>query len=338
MAMVPRNEALPDASLETSPAMAVAVQAKAAVEARYLVAMRNPRSWERVRLDVLDACKRPRFAETARYAKPVGGKSIVGPSIRFAEEALRAMGNCLVETMVIQENADQRIVRVSVTDLESNLSYPQDVVVRKEVERKKLKDGQSHKGKRINSYGDTVYLVEATDDELLVKQNALVSKSLRTSALRILPSDILEEAMEMVEETTKAKDAKDPAGARKRMVDAFHTKGIGPDDLVAWLGHPLEQVTADEMRDLKLVLTALSEGEATWAAVMEVRWNNLADGKTTAAKTQAKANELKAKIGAGKKDEPKPETEEERVRREDLVEAGKVSGKARQREPGEEDA
>ena len=50
----------------------------------------------------------------------------------------------------------------------------------------------------MNSYGDTVYLVEATEDDLLTKQAAHVSKVIRTAALRLLPSDILEEAMEQL--------------------------------------------------------------------------------------------------------------------------------------------
>lgn len=336
VAIAMRGESLPAASMDTTPAMAVAVQAKAAVEARYLMALQRPRNWDAVRVKLLDACKRPRFAETARYSKPVGGKQIIGPSIRFAEEALRAMGNAMAEAMVMQEDSDQRILRVSVTDLESNLTYPQDVVVRKEVERKKLKEGQSHRGKRLNSYGDTVYLVEATDDELLVKQNALTSKSLRTSALRVLPSDILEECMEAIEQTVADRDAKDPAGARKRLIDLFHKKGIGPEDLVTFLGHPIEQITPAELGELKLHHTAITEGESTWAAIMETRWNDLTDSKTTAAKTQARAADLKQRIAGKKPDQGKPETEEERVRREDAAEAAKERAKAPQREPGEE--
>lgn len=333
-----RSEGLPGADIESTPAMAVAVQAKAAVEARYAIALGRPRNWNTVRLKLLDACDRPLFAEKARYSKPVGNGSVVGPSIRFTEEALRAMGNALVESYVIQEDEDQRIVRVSVTDLEANLTYPQDIVVRKEIERKFLKDGQPHKGKRLNSKGETVYLVQATDDDLAIRQNALTSKSIRTNGLRVLPSDILEECMERVAETVKKQDKSDPAKARKKLLDAFHGKGVEPADLVAYLGHPIEQMHDDELDALRLAFTALQEGETTWQAIMEARWNELSAGKTTAAKTQAKANELKAKIGAGKKvEEPKPETEEERVRREDMAEAGKVSGKARQREPGEEE-
>lgn len=250
---------------------AVAAQARASVDARYLVALRNPRSWDTVRVRVLEACKRPGFAEGARYSKPVGKKSVVGPSIRFAEEALRAMGNCYVETMVVFDDDERRIIRVTVTDLESNLSYPQDLLIAKTVERSSVRDGQNVIDRRLNTKGQTVYIVEATEDDLLVKQAALTSKAIRTGALRLLPSDILEEAMELVPETLMKKDAADPAGARKRLCDAFYTLGVAPDDLEDYLGHKLDQTTPAELNLLRTIYQALKDGEATWVEVLETK-------------------------------------------------------------------
>jgi hypothetical protein len=254
--------------------VAVAAQAKASVEARYLVAMKNPRSWDTVRLRILQACKRLGFAEGARYSKPVGGKSIVGPSIRFAEESLRAMGNAYVETMVVFDDEERRIVRVTVTDLESNLSYPHDITVEKTVERQKVREGQEVIGRRQNTKGVTVYLIRATEDDLLVKQAAMVSKAIRTGALRLLPSDILEEAMELVPETLLKEDAKDPASARKRVCDAFFSIGVEPTDLEEYLGHKLEGSTPAEISLLRTIYQALRDGETTWPEVLETKGKN----------------------------------------------------------------
>lgn len=274
---------------------AVAVQARAAVEARYKMALMRPRNWDEVRVRLLAACKRPGFAETARYAKPVGGKSIEGPSIRFAEEALRAMGNAYVETMVIFDDDERRIVRVTVTDLEANLSYPHDITLRKTVERRRLKDGQRSLGERVNSYGDTVYLVEATEDDLLTKQAAHVSKVIRTAALRLLPSDILEEAMEQVLDTVRNRDAKDPDAARKKVCDAFYAIGVSPSDLMTYLGHPLEQTSPAELQLLRTIYTAIKEGEATWPDTMAQRED--ATGRRTSDAPKAGAAGLKDRLG-----------------------------------------
>src|SRR6266508_920945 len=66
---------------------------------------------------------------------------------------------------------------------------------------------------RINSRGRTVYLVEATDDEILNQENALVSKALRTTGLRLVPGWLVDECMSAVRATREKGDAADPDDA-----------------------------------------------------------------------------------------------------------------------------
>lgn len=250
---------------------ALAAQAKAAVEARYILAMRRPRDIDTVRAVLIRECKRPSFAEDARYSVPRGGKAIEGPSIRFAEAAKRAMGNMLAETYVVYDDADLRQLRVCVTDLEANDTYNQDVVVSKTVERRQLREGQSAKGTRRNSYGDVVYLVEASDDDLLNKQNALISKAMRTLILRLVPGDIIEEAMQRCVQTLNDRSAQDPDAARKQLGDAYMVLGIAPDQIAKYLGHPLQQTTQAEYAQLRALYTALRDGNVQWVDALEQR-------------------------------------------------------------------
>lgn len=249
-------------------ATAVAEQAKAAVQARYVMALQRPRDTDTVRMALLKECRRPSFAAVARYRKPIG-KGIEGPSIRFAEAALRCLTNMLPETTVLFDDDRKRLVKVSVTDLESNVTYSKDIVIDKVVERRQLREGQRAIGSRMNSDGVRVFLVEATEDDLLNKQGALESKALRTLALRHLPGDILDECMTQVKETVAKKDAEDPDGARKRLVAAFDEIGVKPSDLREYLGHDLDHLQPVELQELREVYTTLREGEATWAACLE---------------------------------------------------------------------
>lgn len=308
----------PGASLAPSPAMlpaagetastAVAAQAKAMVEARYLMALGRPRSWMEVRQRLLETCRRPGFAAVARYAKPIGDrKKIEGPSIRFAEEALRAMTNVLVEAVIVFDDDEKRIVRVNVTDLEANLSYPSDIVLSKTVERSKLREGQKAIRARTNASGNMVYLVEATEDDLLVKQNAQQSKTIRTGALRILPADIQEEAMEVVLDTLRKEDARDPKESAKRIADLFYRHGVSASELEAFLGHKLEMITSAEVSLLRAIYTALKEGEATWADVMEEK-NRVGEGRAAgdgaAASTQRGTAGLRERVKARGGEQP----------------------------------
>jgi hypothetical protein len=181
-------------TIETA-AAAVAAQVDAQIRARYALALQRPRDLDNVRAKLLKAAGRPRFAEVARYSVP-RGKQVTGPSIRFAEEAARALGNLSIESTVIHDDSERRIVRVTVVDCESNLPYSQDVVVEKFVERSNLKAGQEAISSRLNSQGKVVYRVPANEDDLITKQGALTSKALRNLILRILPADILDEAID----------------------------------------------------------------------------------------------------------------------------------------------
>ena len=281
-------------SAETA-STAVAAQARAAVEARYVMAVKRPRDMDQVRLNILKECKRPGFAAVARYRKPVGD-GIEGPSIRFAEAALRCMTNVMPEVATVYEDAEKRIQRVTVTDLEANVTYSSDVTIEKTVERNKLKDGQVPIKSRTNSVGKTTYLVEATEDDLLNKSGALVSKALRTLALRIIPGDILEEAMAQVVETLEKEDAKDPSAARKKLVDVFASFGVKPSDLRDYLGHDLDGVTPAELTELRAVGASLRDGEATWKDSLAHKL-----GKRAAVEPQPTTLKDKAKAAAGVK-------------------------------------
>jgi hypothetical protein len=282
-------------SAETA-STAVAAQARASVEARFVMALQRPRDWMLVRQRMLDACERPLFAKTAIYAKPIGGGKVSGPSIRFAEEAARCMTNLLVEAPVVFDDDEKQLVRVNVTDLEANVTFTEDVIITKTVERKNLKPGQTPLGSRENSYGDLVYLIEATDDDLLVKRNALKSKAIRNCVLRVLPSDIREEALGRCEDVRKSNKANDPEGAKKWLADNFRVLGITVEHLAEYLGHALTLATPDELDDLESIAMAIHDKETTWGEVMSKRRGDHAD-KPTPSKSQ---QDLKEKLSAAK--------------------------------------
>lgn len=259
----------PGAVMQTSEtaSAAVAAQAAALVQARYVIALKNPRDLDTVRERLLKECKRPGFARVARYKKPIG-QGIVGPSIRFAEAAIRCMGNVVVETVTLFDDREKRIIQVNVTDLEANVPYTSSVTIDKTVERRRTQDGDEVLGQRKNSQGITVFIVAATEDQLLNKQNALISKAIRTNGLRLVPGDIVEECMWQVVETQENADAKDPDGAKLQIFDSFGNQGVSVAQLKKYLGHDGATLTPKELSDLRAVYSAIKDGETTWKEVM----------------------------------------------------------------------
>lgn len=261
---------------------AVAAQAEAAVRARYSLAIARPRDWDVVRQKILHECERPTLAAVAVYSKPQGRKLnedtgqwednfIEGLSIRFAEVAMRCMGNLMPETTAIYDDDKIRIIRVALTDLEANNYFVKDVVVEKTVERSKLPKGAVPLRSRTNTAGKPVYIVQATDDEVNTKENALASKALRNHVLRILPGDLQDEARKQLDKTYADKDAKDPDEARKQIADGFADLNIMPDQIKAWLGHDLATADVAELGRLRKIFSTIKAGESTWAEIMDQR-------------------------------------------------------------------
>lgn len=249
-------------------AQALMAQAEAEVKARWAIAQRNPRNIDSVRVALLKECERPGFADVAKYSKPVGGTKIVGPSIRFVEAALRCMGNVIASTTVVSEDRQTRRIQVMVTDLENNISWPRQITLEKTVERK-YADGREIVGKRLNTNKEQVFIVLATEDEFSNKEGAAVSKAIRVAGLRVIPGDLIEEAMAKVDSVRSAKIKADPQGERKKLVDAFVSVGVTPVMLTEYLGHSLDICSPVEIGELRDIFAALRDGETRWAAVMD---------------------------------------------------------------------
>lgn len=296
-------------------AVAAAESAKARIQAAYVMAMQKPRSYSNSRQKIMEACRRPFFAEKVEYSKPVGGGNrIVGPSIRFAELALREWGNISYENQVVYDDDLTRRINVVITDLESNTTFSASIQIAKTVERKKS-DGREVVSERINSNGDRIFVVKATEDEIATKQAAAVSKALRNEGLRLIPQDIVEEAIDVARDTLRKGDKSDPDAARKKLSDAFAQLKIMPSDLEAYLGHKLEMTSPAEIGELRTIYQTIRDGEAKWIDYVSPP---VEEGQESAPALDAKRklNSLKNKM--------KIEEEEGRSVREDvkIVDAG----------------
>ena len=248
-------------------ATAVAAREKAAVEARYIMAMNRPRNIEYARQQLLKACDNKTFALSSWYKIPNRGE---GFTIRFAEEALRCFGNVFPETMTVYENEQLRMLRITVTDLESNLSYSSEIIIQKTIERKNSQ-GRAVIGERLNSSGEKVFIVEATDAEVFLKQNILRSKAIRTDGLRLIPSWLKDEAKQHIFEAAQKEIKGDLDGARRKLIDSFAEIGVKVPDLEAYLFHTTERMDPKEVSDLRSIWVAVTNGETSWAEIIESR-------------------------------------------------------------------
>lgn len=298
MDSAPAIQNSPDPALIDPAAVAAAEEAKALVQAAYTMALHRPRNYMQARQRILDACKRPAFAATVEYSKPTGRdrqgrpQYINGPSIRFAELAIQQWGNIRVDTTTTFENDTFRKVRIQVLDLETNASFGKVVSITKTVERRD-KRGREVVGQRKNSYGDTVYIVVATDEELAIKEAAAVSKVVRNEGLRLIPQDIIDEALETAR-AARSGDVSDPQERIRKVCDLFAAVRVTPEDLSQYLGCPVDKASPAHIDDLQTVYTAIKSGESKWSDYVQH------DGDKPDAASTETAAKLKDKLQGAK--------------------------------------
>lgn len=289
-------------SASENAALAMAAAQKATVEARYKMALARPRDLDIVRQAMLKDANRSSFARVAIYHKPIG-KGVEGPSIRFVEAAIRNMTNILTETTTISEDDERRVIRVAVSDLETNTYFSQDVTVTKTVERSKLPQGEKPIRMRTNSFGKPVYILHGTDDDILNKQNALISKAVRTLGLRLIPGDLVDEALWYVRQTMAKEDAQNPDMAKNRIIDAFAQLGVQVEQLKEYVGHELSALDPSELQTLRAIYSAIKDGETSWKAVMDDKAEKEAEAKA-AKKPAAESAKAAPKATTKKNSEP----------------------------------
>lgn len=303
----------------------LAVQARAEIEAAYVMAMQRPRDDDNVRARLLKACARPEFAKHAFYSVPRRGaeagritgapERVEGLSVRFAEEAIRCSGNIRQRTRTAYDDDFKRMVNVAAIDLETNAIYDRDVIVEKTKERSKVFDGQVVLAQRTNTGGKTVFIVQTTEEDLLVKESALIARVFRTLCLKLVPPDTRAECERKIIETIRKSDAADPDAARKEIADAFARLNVMPAELKEYLGHELGACSPKELETLRGVYAAIADGEVTWPEVLAEKRGPVVEGKGEPAKDGAKPSEkiaarVKARASKANAEKAKPNAEQ----------------------------
>jgi len=314
-------------SAETS-ALALAEREKATIQAMFIVALNRPRDIDRFEQNILRECDRPGFAEVARYERPVGkefnkitgeweDKIAEGWSIRFAEAVMRHWTNVFCDAKSAYEDERKRIVRMAVIDLESNITISSELHMAKTVERRgrgrkrdEPPEGREVLGQRINSKGDPVFIVAATDDELNSKQANHWSKFIR-NVLRFVPGDVLDKCLERVQSVL---DNQAGDEAREKLRTGFDALGISATDLQTYLGHAIKDTTKKELAALRKLYTAIKENEIGWSEAIELK-----NPTGSVAQAEKKGEEriaeerMKAAAAGGTRTEPVTAEEMDRV-------------------------
>lgn len=229
---------------------AVAIEsqrATAEVQSRMVVAQRFPRSSARAYTEAMEACKRIGLAECAIYTYNKGGK-VEGPSIRLAEELARVWGNIdygineLSRTPGSGSVPGASEMEAFAWDLQTNTRSSQRFTV---AHIRDKTDG----GKILTSERD-IY-------EITANQGA---RRMRARILAILPPELVDDAVAACKQTIISGGSVPFSERVRNLAMAFQQYGVSTKMLGISLGHPIDDMTPDQLVNLRGVYQQIKEG------------------------------------------------------------------------------
>lgn len=273
----------------------------AAKRARREAAKEAPRDLRVVRRELLAECRRVRFARIARYQRPWGEAFVEGFSIAFVETALRIFGNVAEEKTRLSDGPEERVLVVSVTDLESNATYSEEIRVAKTEETAVLREGSRYLGRRRNPRNELVYVVRSQEDEVRRREAMQVSLAIRSLGQRHIPRDLLIAAEARVKHTLEAHAAKHAPSERAWLAEQFALLGITREEIARYLNRSLDETTPADLVELRKALTMIENDPGLWHALVSYRRRQREAPQRAASSAQADRVRSKVEETAGRR-------------------------------------
>lgn len=240
--MAPANGHLEQEVSETHAPTALALVGDADLDRQVATAKRYPRSITTFMRKAQEmATLSPEIAAACIYALPRDGKTVEGPSARFAEMMMHAWGNMRAEGRALGDDGQYVTSRGVAWDLEVNAAVGYEV-----------------KRRITNRRGETY-----NADMITVTGNAGASIALRNAILKAIPSPFWKPIYNACRQVV-AGDARTFASRRDNMLHEFAVMGVTAERLCLALGVKGKMdITLEHMATLAGFYTALKDGDTT---------------------------------------------------------------------------
>jgi hypothetical protein len=224
---------------------------------------RYPRDVNAARAAIAQAFTSLRLAEQAEYEYPRGGTRVEGASIRAAEALAQLWGRMTFGSQVLSESTGpDGIVTVEVRafafDCQTLTNAERSFPVR--LQRTVRRSGQVVVN-RITDERDAYELVAN-----------MASRRERAMILRVIPGDVVDEALEAAETTLRSKVDTSPEAVEK-MLTAFDSYGVTRAHIEKFLGANLDTITPRQKMKLTRIWVSLRDGVSRPSNWFDVRPN-----------------------------------------------------------------
>lgn len=220
----------------------IALLNRSEIDMQIATAHKYPRSIVRFRQEVQQMVTlNEQVASECIYALPRDGKTIEGPSARFAEVVASAWGNARAGARVVSDQGEFVTAQGVFHDLQRN------VAITYEVQRR-----------IVNRHGNRF-----SADMIGVTANAACSIALRNAILKGIPKAFWADMYDAARQTAMG-DVKTLANRRADALAAFLKYGVSHDQVFAKLGVAgAEDISLEHLLLLRGMLTAIKDGDTT---------------------------------------------------------------------------
>jgi hypothetical protein len=261
---------------------ALVAQERAQIDSQIATAKAYPRDLARVKDNCIALVSMDKkTAESCRYAKPQGGKSITGVSVHAARIIAQQYGNIRVQQR-IREIGNREIVAEAVAhDLETNIAV--SVEARRTIVTKSGARFQDH----------------------MINTTAMAALAIaeRNAILKVIPKGLINTVYDAAFQAANGdlSDEQKIITARKKAIEYFKKNyGATIDDVLSALGLRTEsQIDAEEVANLRGYMQALKDKEITPDELFG--WKKKSDAPNPLAKEDDKKDSKLFKDEGGEK-------------------------------------
>lgn len=211
-----------------------------------------PRSTSLAVHELSESCKRRSFAMRTFWRYRRGKEMLTGPTIDFAEEAMRCWQNMQSGTAELVRRASESEVMAYAWDVQMNTRR----VVTTVVPHSGYTDNEPEPGQERRR------LVTLRD----VRENnqSVGSRIEREMILSVLPEWYVQDALDLCRRTIAGEgDGRPLPQQRAAAVEAFERFGVRPEWLIAKVGVEVDHWNPMDLANLAVIIKSLSVGEST---------------------------------------------------------------------------
>jgi hypothetical protein len=231
---------------------------KAEIDVQISTAKAFPRSLTQFQRKVMSmATLNEDIAESCTYSLPRAGKSITGPSVRFAEIVASSYGNLRTGARVVFTDDKKVVAQGIVHDLEGNIYHAEEV--ERSILQHVWEDDPARPGKRRK----TGRMETMNEDMKIVAGRAACAIAYRNAIYKVVPAALVQDIHEKVKQVAMG-TAETLVARRDKRVAYFRGLGVKDEQICEALEvKEINDIDLEKLQLLQGMVTALKNQEAT---------------------------------------------------------------------------